>query len=77
MYVCMYEMHVCMHISIYSVLSISRLHYVLCCSPVQDNTRPYWPSSPSNGAIVDDRDRQLYIQRWGESGNTLYGDIHR
>jgi beta-mannosidase len=42
----------------------------------EDSTRPYWPSSPSNGAVIDDPVRQLYIQRWGDSSNTNYGDIH-
>eukprot|EP01044_Picomonas_judraskeda_P041681 COSAG03_NODE_21099_length_309_cov_0.695238_1_plen_36_part_01 len=29
----------------------------------------YWPASPSNGAIVDEPDEGLYIQRWGDSGD--------
>ncbi len=44
---------------------------------MQDTTRIYWPSSPSNGVIVDDIDRGLYIQRWGNGGSPDYGDIHR
>lgn len=43
----------------------------------EDTTRPYWPSSPSNGAVVDDPERQIYVQRWGDSSNVSYGDIHR
>jgi beta-mannosidase len=38
---------------------------------------PYWPSSPSNGYMVDDPSRGLFIQRWGSSQDPNYGDIHR
>lgn len=41
-----------------------------------DQSRPYWPASPSNGAIVDDPDEGLYIQRWGDQGDSRYGDAH-
>lgn len=47
------------------------------CLSLQDMTRPYWPSSPSNGYLVDDKELQLFIQRWGKSQNVNYGDIHR
>lgn len=43
----------------------------------EDLSRPFWPSSPSNGDLVIDIPRELFIQRWGESQNTSYGDIHR
>ncbi|KAI6651994.1 Beta-mannosidase [Oopsacas minuta] len=43
----------------------------------EDNSRPFWPSSPSNGDFVVDRTRQLFVQRWGDSQNNNYGDIHR
>ena len=43
----------------------------------EDTSRPYWPSSPSNGDLVVDASRALFIQRWGESQDPLYGDIHR
>ena len=43
----------------------------------EDLSRPFWPSSPSNGDLVVDIPRALFIQRWGESQNTSYGDIHR
>ena len=36
----------------------------------------YWPASPSNGAIVDEPNEGLYIQRWGDSGDSRYGDAH-
>ena len=42
----------------------------------EDTSRPFWPSSPSNGDLVIDISRGLYIQRWGESQNPIYGDIH-
>lgn len=41
-----------------------------------DRSRPYWAASPSNGNIVDDPDRGLYIQRWGDVGDSRYGDAH-
>lgn len=44
---------------------------------MQDTTRSYWPSSPSNGAVIDDKEMGLYIQMWGDSQNTSVGDIHR
>ena len=47
---------------------------VVCSVVFQDTARP---SSPSNGAIVDDPEMQLYIQRWGDSSNPSFGDIHR
>ena len=43
----------------------------------EDTSRPFWPSSPSNGDLVVDVSRALFIQRWGESQNPYYGDIHR
>ena len=43
----------------------------------EDLSRPFWPSSPSNGDLVVNIARELFIQRWGESQNTSYGDIHR
>ena len=44
---------------------------------LQDNSRIYWPASPSNGFIVDDQERGLFIQRWGDSGDPNFGDLHR
>lgn len=41
-----------------------------------DLSRPYWPSSPSNGDLVVDLNRKLFIQRWGNAQNSNYGDIH-
>lgn len=46
-------------------------------SLLQDTTRLYWPSSPSNGVLDDDKDRGLFIQRWGDVANPNYGDVHR
>ena len=43
----------------------------------EDTSRPFWPSSPSNGDLVVDVSRELFIQRWGESQSPYYGDIHR
>lgn len=37
----------------------------------------FWPSSPSNGALMDDWENNMYIQRWGDSQSTRYGDVHR
>ena len=44
---------------------------------MQKTAIPYWPSSPSNGYMVDDPSRGLFIQRWGSSQDPNYGDIHR
>lgn len=33
-----------------------------------DRSRPYWPASPSNGYLIDDPERGLFIQRWGSEG---------
>ncbi|XP_064391180.1 beta-mannosidase-like isoform X2 [Halichondria panicea] len=44
---------------------------------LEDTTRIYWPSSPSNGVLVDDSARGLFIQRWGDGGSSDYGDTHR
>jgi len=46
----------------YSVLYTDTLQAAVRAA---DRSRPYWPASPSNGAVVDDPDRGLYIQRWG------------
>ncbi|XP_065912906.1 beta-mannosidase-like [Dysidea avara] len=43
----------------------------------EDKSRPYWPSSPSNGYLFIDDDRGLVIQRWGDSQDPHYGDVHR
>ena len=53
--------------------------YVMSCdhSSIQDTTRIYWPSSPSNGVLVDDKDTQMFIQRWGDVANPKFGDYHR
>lgn len=58
----------------YSVLYDGNVHATLVN---YDLSRPYWPSSPSNGATVDDPSRGLYIQRWGDSSDPHYGDVHR
>jgi beta-mannosidase len=47
------------------------------CLWQEDTTRSFWPSSPSNGAMIDDPSMGLYIQRWGNSQDTTMGDIHR
>ena len=47
----------------YSVLYTDTLQAAVRAA---DRSRPYWPASPSNGAVVDDPDRGLYIQRWGQ-----------
>jgi beta-mannosidase len=41
-----------------------------------DRSRPYWPASPSNGPLVDDPERGLFIQRWGDEKDSRYGDVH-
>ena len=41
-----------------------------------DRSRPYWAASPSNGNLVDDPERGLFIQRWGDSNDARYGDAH-
>lgn len=41
-----------------------------------DRSRPYWPASPSNGAVVDEPDRGLYVQRWGNPQDSRFGDVH-
>ena len=41
-----------------------------------DRSRPYWPASPSNGALVDDPDRGIFVTRWGDEKDSRYGDIH-
>lgn len=47
------------------------------CFSLKDNSRIYWPSSPSNGFIVDDQEKGLFIQRWGTAGDPEFGDLHR
>ena len=44
---------------------------------MQKTSIPYWPASPSNGYVVDDSSRGLFVQRWGSSQDPNYGDIHR
>ena len=44
---------------------------------LQDMTRAYWPASPSNGFLYDDKGLGLYVQRWGPSSDPTYGDVHR
>ena len=43
-----------------------------------DRSRPYWPASPSNGAVFDDPDRGLFLERWSDAGeqDSRYGDVH-
>lgn len=41
-----------------------------------DRSRPYWAASPSNGNTVDEPDRGLFIQRWGDENDARYGDAH-
>ena len=41
-----------------------------------DRSRPYWAASPSNGNVVDDFDKGLFIQRWGDENDARYGDAH-
>jgi beta-mannosidase len=41
-----------------------------------DRSRPYWPASPSNGALVDRPDLGLYVQRWGSEQDSRWGDVH-
>ena len=43
----------------------------------EDRSRPFWPASPSNGYLVMNATMDLYVQRWGLSGDTHYGDVHR
>lgn len=43
----------------------------------EDKSRPYWPSSPSNGYLYVNEDQGLVIQRWGNPGDNHYGDDHR
>eukprot|EP00731_Ephydatia_muelleri_P016388 Em0009g812a len=42
----------------------------------EDMTRAYWPASPSNGFLYDDKELGLYVQRWGPSSDPTYGDVH-
>eukprot|EP01102_Stenamoeba_stenopodia_P020003 TRINITY_DN7671_c0_g1_i1.p1 TRINITY_DN7671_c0_g1~~TRINITY_DN7671_c0_g1_i1.p1 ORF type:complete len:692 (-),score=133.00 TRINITY_DN7671_c0_g1_i1:976-3051(-) len=39
-----------------------------------DTTRPWWHSSPSNGAVVSLPD--LFVAMWGNPYSTAYGDLH-
>ncbi|KAL0476295.1 beta-mannosidase [Acrasis kona] len=41
----------------------------------KDQSRPFWPSSPSNGPIVDDGD--FYVLDWTDPGSTSRGDSHQ
>ena len=36
----------------------------------------YWPSSPSNGMLTDNVERQLHIPRWGYEYDPSIGDVH-
>eukprot|EP01094_Clydonella_sp_ATCC50884_P019732 TRINITY_DN3927_c0_g1_i1.p1 TRINITY_DN3927_c0_g1~~TRINITY_DN3927_c0_g1_i1.p1 ORF type:complete len:944 (+),score=224.15 TRINITY_DN3927_c0_g1_i1:90-2921(+) len=38
----------------------------------EDRTRPFLPSSPSNGVVEEDP----YVQRWGNVGSEHWGDVH-
>ncbi|KAH3759148.1 beta-mannosidase precursor [Pelomyxa schiedti] len=40
----------------------------------EDAWRPFVPSSPSNGALVDTS--ELYVGRWGNVQSEIYGDVH-
>jgi len=40
-----------------------------------DKSRPFWPSSPSNGPLLEEDD--LYIAEWTPSGDTNKGDVHQ
>ena len=65
-------------VCLYCSSSDSTAVFLICVSPfIKDNTRPYWPSSPSNGILVDDMIRGMYIQRWGDTSDPTHGDIHR
>lgn len=39
---------------------------------LQDTSRPWLPSSPSNGVLETDP----YVQRWGNPSSNDYGDVH-
>ena len=42
-----------------------------------DPWRSFWPASPSNGMLVDDPQRQLYVIRWdGDEQDPSQGDRH-
>ena len=56
------------------VLGERSIRVILC---IQDKSRPYWPSSPSNGYLYVNESRGLVIQRWGDADNVQYGDVHR
>lgn len=38
--------------------------------------KPFWPSSPSNGPLVDDKARGIYVLRWGNVQDPAFGDVH-
>uniref|UniRef100_A0A7S3LUS4 beta-mannosidase n=1 Tax=Palpitomonas bilix TaxID=652834 RepID=A0A7S3LUS4_9EUKA len=61
------------------VVDYSQLYDDTVMTAVRSVTRStsFWPSSPSNGAMVDDMEDNMYIQMWGDSQSTRYGDIHR
>jgi hypothetical protein len=37
-----------------------------------DTSRPFWPSSPSNGPLSE----SPYVMRWGNGGDSARGDVH-
>jgi beta-mannosidase len=42
----------------------------------EDKTRPFLPSSPSNGWVVNKPEENLVVMRWGNAQDTDYGDVH-
>jgi hypothetical protein len=36
----------------------------------------FWPSSPSNGPLVEDVSRGIYTLRWGDVQSEQWGDVH-
>jgi beta-mannosidase len=42
----------------------------------EDDSRPFWTSSPSNGILVDEQQPPLFVQVWGSVGNASLGDVH-
>jgi beta-mannosidase len=41
-----------------------------------DHSRPFWPSSPSNGFLVNDPENNFVVLAYGNGNNASQGDVH-